>query len=340
MASRGRRTNVQARGEEQRENANAGQQVLVPQEPPMAPPPPLIDYGTFMQGLVQAMQTQAQTQAALQPQVQAQAQAPPTVHLEHSGPSVMQRFSRMAPPSFTGESQLLLAESWLREIEKIFRAIRCVEEDKDRAGVVDIHIAYQGAMSVLEYEARFAELSKYAPHIIADERRKVKKFGMGLRPSLRTRLVAFDHRTVEEAFSVACTRLWEEGTLAREIPAGRQAFVYSLRQKTWRADSNSNVARSNKPVGLYALAKEDAEQAEHVTEGKSNVDETHIKGNGPLVPEPVLWHLGVVLEREWLSRRPVRRLEMPRHLSRCNLCHRTHTVALFLRHLLLRQLRD
>ncbi|MQM08973.1 hypothetical protein Taro_041830 [Colocasia esculenta] len=58
-----------------------------------------------------------------------------------------------------------------------------------------------------------------------------------------------------------------------------------------------------------------------------------------LVSEPVLWHLGDVLEREWLSRRLVRRLETPRHLSRRSLCHRTHTLALF-HHLLLRKLRD
>ncbi|MQM23597.1 hypothetical protein Taro_056663 [Colocasia esculenta] len=56
----------------------------------------------------------------------------------------------------------------------------------------------------------------------------------------------------------------------------------------------------------------------------------------------VLWHLGDVLEREWLSRRLDRRLEMLRHLSRRSLCHRTHTVVLFRhrRHLLLKQLRD
>ena len=59
-------------------------------------------------------------------------------------------------------------------------------------------------MTVLEYEVRFAELSRYAPHIVIDERRKVKKFVMGLRPSLRTRLVAFNHQTMEEAFGVAC----------------------------------------------------------------------------------------------------------------------------------------
>ncbi|MQL87847.1 hypothetical protein Taro_020398 [Colocasia esculenta] len=54
----------------------------------------------------------------------------------------------------------------------------------------------------------------------------------------------------------------------------------------------------------------------------------------------VLWHQGDVLEREWPSRRLVRRLETLRHLSRRSLCHRTHTVVLFhhRRHLFLRQI--
>ncbi|MQM19947.1 hypothetical protein Taro_052960 [Colocasia esculenta] len=60
------------------------------------------------------------------------------------------------------------------------------------------------SMSVLEYEARFSELSKYAPHIVADERRKVKKSVMGLKPSSRTRLVAFGHHSMDEALPAAC----------------------------------------------------------------------------------------------------------------------------------------
>ncbi|MQL89061.1 hypothetical protein Taro_021642 [Colocasia esculenta] len=77
------------------------------------PPPPPVDYGVFMQGLVQA-------------------QAPALVPQEHGhgGPSIMERFKKMALPSFKGESQPLLADSWMREVEKIFRAIRCAEEDK------------------------------------------------------------------------------------------------------------------------------------------------------------------------------------------------------------------
>ncbi|MQM15511.1 hypothetical protein Taro_048457, partial [Colocasia esculenta] len=71
------------------------------------------------------MQMQAHTQATLQAQLEAQqAQA------DHGGPSIMERFKRMSPPSFKGESDPLRAESWMREIEKIFWAIRCVEDDK------------------------------------------------------------------------------------------------------------------------------------------------------------------------------------------------------------------
>ncbi|MQM15725.1 hypothetical protein Taro_048676 [Colocasia esculenta] len=97
------------------------------------PPPPPVDYGVFMQGLVQAMQTQAHTQAALQAQLeaqQAQAQVPVPQAQDHSGPSIMERFKRMSPPSFKAESDPLLFESWMREIEKIFWAIGCAEDDK------------------------------------------------------------------------------------------------------------------------------------------------------------------------------------------------------------------
>ncbi|MQL82005.1 hypothetical protein Taro_014475 [Colocasia esculenta] len=196
------------------------------------------------------MQTQAQATVALQAQVQVQA---PAQEAGFGGVSMMERFRRMTPPFFKGESDPILAESWLRETEKIFRAIRCAEVERvtlatymlqERADVwwssvlrtqfgdgamevawaefvhlfrakyIPEHVQdrmeqefltlTQGSMSVLEYEARFVELSKYVPHIVANERRKVKKFIMGLKPSLRMRLVALGHRSMEEALSAAC----------------------------------------------------------------------------------------------------------------------------------------
>ncbi|MQL75659.1 hypothetical protein Taro_008035 [Colocasia esculenta] len=58
---------------------------------------------------------------------------------DHGGPSIMERFKRMSPPSFKGESDPLLAESWMREIEKIFRAIRCAEGDKVTLATYMLH---------------------------------------------------------------------------------------------------------------------------------------------------------------------------------------------------------
>ncbi|MQL83368.1 hypothetical protein Taro_015861 [Colocasia esculenta] len=92
--------------------------------------------------------------------------------------------------------------AWAKFVH-LFKAKYIPEHVQDRIEQEFLTLS-QGSMSVLEYEARFVKLSKYAPHIMADERRKVKKFIMGLKPSLRTRLVAFGHRSMKEALSAAC----------------------------------------------------------------------------------------------------------------------------------------
>ncbi|MQL99734.1 hypothetical protein Taro_032465 [Colocasia esculenta] len=89
------------------------------------------------------------------------------------------------------------------EFVRLFRAKFVPEHIQDRMEQKFLSLA-QGSMTVLENEVRFAELSKYASHIVADERRKAKKFVMGHKPSLRTRPVAFDHRTLDEALSATC----------------------------------------------------------------------------------------------------------------------------------------
>ncbi|MQM11013.1 hypothetical protein Taro_043916 [Colocasia esculenta] len=71
MASRGRRGGAPAREDEPRRDERAKQQAPALQGPVLPPPPP-VDYGVFMQGLVQTMQTQSHTQAALQAQLEAQ----------------------------------------------------------------------------------------------------------------------------------------------------------------------------------------------------------------------------------------------------------------------------
>ncbi|MQM14685.1 hypothetical protein Taro_047620 [Colocasia esculenta] len=91
MASRGRR-GTQSREDQQRCEERGEQQAPVPKGPTVLPPPPLVDYGVFRQGLAQAL-------------------APVSQEHGHGGPSVMERFKRMASLPFKGESQPLLAES-------------------------------------------------------------------------------------------------------------------------------------------------------------------------------------------------------------------------------------
>ncbi|MQM12758.1 hypothetical protein Taro_045676, partial [Colocasia esculenta] len=88
MASHGRRGVPTREGEQRRDEPRredqGEQQAPTPQGPVLLPPPP-VDYGVFMQGLVQAMQTQAHTQATLQ------AQSEPT----YGGPCCYVLSSRM-----------------------------------------------------------------------------------------------------------------------------------------------------------------------------------------------------------------------------------------------------
>ncbi|MQL90129.1 hypothetical protein Taro_022714 [Colocasia esculenta] len=150
------------------------------------------------------MQTQVHTQAALQAQLEAQERA------DVWWASLLRiRFEDGA-----------IDVAW-DEFVRLFRAKFVPEHVQDRMEQEFLSWA-QGSMTVLEYEARFFELSKYAPHIVADERRKTKKFVMGLKPSLRTRLMAFDHRTLDKALSAACRQEGEMEQYLEEKKASQK----------------------------------------------------------------------------------------------------------------------
>ncbi|MQM10461.1 hypothetical protein Taro_043355 [Colocasia esculenta] len=203
MASRGRRGGAPDGEDEPRRDVRAEHQAPAPPGPILPPPPP-VDYGVFMQGVVQAMQTQAHTQAALQAQLEAQERA------DVWWASLLRtRFEDGA-----------IDVAW-DEFVRLFRAKFVPEHVQDWMGQEFLSLA-QRSMTVLEYEVRFSELSKYAPHIVADERRKTKKFVMGLKPSLRTRLVAFDHRTLDEALSAACRQEGEMEQYLEEKKASQK----------------------------------------------------------------------------------------------------------------------
>ncbi|MQL93974.1 hypothetical protein Taro_026624 [Colocasia esculenta] len=211
MASRGRRGGASAREDEPRRDDQAEQQAPAPRGPVLPPPPP-VDYRVFMQGLVQAMQMQAHTQAALQAQLEAQERADVW-------------WSSLLRTRFEDGVVDVAWDAFVR----LFRAKFVPEHIQDKMEQEFLSLT-QGSMTVLEYEARFSELSKYAPHIVEDERRKTKKFVMGLKPSLRTRLVAFDHRTLDEALSAACRQEGEMEQYLEEKKASQKRPAASFQR--------------------------------------------------------------------------------------------------------------
>ena len=57
--------------------------------------------------------------------------------------------------------------------------------------------------TVLQYEAKFTELARFAPHIVSNDVRKAKKFQRGLRPSIKTRMSALRLKAYSEVVEIA-----------------------------------------------------------------------------------------------------------------------------------------
>ena len=61
----------------------------------------------------------------------------------------------------------------------------------------------QGMRTVADYEAKFSELGRYAPHIFTDERRRTHKFVQGLKGPIRRYVAVQDPSTFSTALRLA-----------------------------------------------------------------------------------------------------------------------------------------
>ncbi|XP_028110416.1 uncharacterized protein LOC114308919 [Camellia sinensis] len=101
--------------------------------------------------------TQQQRQQPLPP-------PPPSAQAEADNNDIMnltQKFMKMKPPTFLGGMEPLKAETWDRKVSK-FQELK------------------QGRTSVAEYEAKFTELARFAPHMVDTNYKKAQKFDGGL----------------------------------------------------------------------------------------------------------------------------------------------------------------
>ncbi|RVW15622.1 Retrovirus-related Pol polyprotein from transposon 17.6 [Vitis vinifera] len=83
------------------------------------------------------------------------------------------------------------------EFERIFLG-KYFGEVAKHAKRMEFEHLIQGTMSVLEYESRFSELSRFALGMISEEGEKARRFQQGLRPAIRNRLVPLAIRDYSE----------------------------------------------------------------------------------------------------------------------------------------------
>ena len=87
--------------------------------------PPMIDASGLLQAFEGFVQLQQQTL-----QQQQQLQAVPLIEAPR-----LDQFLRLLPPYFRGGNDPEVADFWVSEIEKKFRAMRCLEEEKVKLAV-------------------------------------------------------------------------------------------------------------------------------------------------------------------------------------------------------------
>ena len=84
---------------------------------------------------------------------------------------------------------------------KIFRVkyfLDHVQEQKERE-----FVKLQGSLSVVDYEARFSTLGRYAPHIFDNPHRKLGKFIDGLKSNIKRYVATNDPKTFIRALKIS-----------------------------------------------------------------------------------------------------------------------------------------
>ncbi|XP_028053027.1 uncharacterized protein LOC114257468 [Camellia sinensis] len=131
--------------------------------------------------------TELQTEALRQQQRQPFPPTPPPpilVEPPKNGDiiTLTQKFNKLKPPTFSKGLESLKAKAWILDVENLFEVFSCAEEQKcvrDHK-VTEFEQLKQGTMSVVEYETKFTELARYAPHMVDIEYKKARKFEGGL----------------------------------------------------------------------------------------------------------------------------------------------------------------
>ena len=118
----------------------------------------------------------------------------------------------------------------------------------------------QGAMTVIEYVARFTELARFADDYVATDLAKVRRFENGLRLSIRGRIVGLRLQDMDSMVGIAMTierERWKMNrTLGMRVPVarGRRVSLLPVRERSPRllvhVGSKTTAIRARNRSGL------------------------------------------------------------------------------------------
>ncbi|XP_028093167.1 uncharacterized protein LOC114293328 [Camellia sinensis] len=122
----------------------------------------------------------------------------------------------MKPPQFHGGLDPLKVEAWVLSIEKLFEVFPCLETQKifydkyfpqcvhDRK-VSEFMELKQNSMTIAEYEAKFTELARFAPHVVDTDYKKARHFEGGLRDDILEKVNVLKMKTYIEVLDQTTT---------------------------------------------------------------------------------------------------------------------------------------
>ncbi|GFS41489.1 hypothetical protein Acr_00g0074640 [Actinidia rufa] len=115
--------------------------------------------------------------------------------------AIVKQFLKLKPPTFSGQMDPVKANEWLLEMEKNFRLLRepgmnwarfkvifrekYVPRALQNAKCAEFEHLKQTGKPIAEYEAAFTNLAEYAPHLVATDEMRARRFEDGLRYEIK-----------------------------------------------------------------------------------------------------------------------------------------------------------
>ncbi|XP_073121448.1 uncharacterized protein [Henckelia pumila] len=185
---------------------------------------------------------------------------------------VAERFKKQGPKEFSGTTDPLVAEEWIRSLETIFDNMGVTDADRVRCAIFmlkeDASLWWEGAVtggdkSVTEYVKQFERGCHFVPLIANDEQERLRHFTDGLRSNIKHDVFMADVAN----YSVTVNRALRSEQGKKEMQAAyylKRQFQQPFKGVCYKCKLPGHVAMNcpnarNIPGRVYVMQAEEAD---------------------------------------------------------------------------------